>query len=114
MFTRLATAGVTGIKENVAFEATYGPEDYARDLNLVNGSAFGLSHNFTQVGYLRPHNQHPRYRNLYFAGASTHPGTGLPIVLLSARLTVERILRDAPVAEQRALRAATTQPEPAK
>ena len=114
VFTRLATAGVTGIKENVAFEATYGPEDYARDLNLVNGSAFGLSHNFTQVGYLRPHNQHPRYRNLYFAGASTHPGTGLPIVLLSARLTVERILRDAPVTEQRAHRAATTQPEPAK
>jgi len=112
VFARLAGIGVTGIKENLAFEATYGPEDYARDLNLVNGSAFGLSHNFTQVGYLRPHNQHPRYKNLYFAGASTHPGTGLPIVLLSARLTVERILRDAPVAA-RTTPLVTTRPEPA-
>jgi len=44
------------------------------------------------VGYFRPHNRHPRYRNLYFVGGSTHPGTGLPMVLLSARLTTERIL----------------------
>jgi len=55
---------------------------------------FGLSHNFWQVGYLRPHNRHKKYKNLYFAGASTHLGTGLPIVLLSARLTTERILKE--------------------
>ncbi len=57
-------------------------------------AAFGLSHNFRQAGYLRPHNRHARLRNVYFAGASTHPGTGLPIVLLSARLTTERILKE--------------------
>jgi phytoene dehydrogenase-like protein len=47
-----------------------------------------------QVGYLRPKNRHSQFKNLYFAGASTHPGTGLPIVLLSARLTTERILEE--------------------
>jgi phytoene dehydrogenase-like protein len=47
-----------------------------------------------QVGYLRPQNRHRRYRNLYFVGGSTHPGTGLPIVLISARLTTERILKE--------------------
>ncbi|MCX6078349.1 MAG: hypothetical protein NTW32_02345, partial [Chloroflexi bacterium] len=52
------------------------------------------SHNFMQVGYLRPQNRHAQFKNLYFAGASTHPGTGLPIVLLSARLTTERILKE--------------------
>ena len=62
--------------------------------NLDKGAAFGLSHNFMQVGYLRPQNRHNKYRNLYFSGASTHPGTGLPIVLLSAKLTTERILED--------------------
>ena len=71
-----------------------GPPEFLERLNLAKGSAFGLSHNFLQVGYLRPHNRHPRYSNLYFAGASTHPGTGLPIVLLSAKLTVERILAE--------------------
>jgi len=47
-----------------------------------------------QVGYLRPQNRHHRYGNLYFVGSSTHPGTGLPMVLLSARLTTERILKE--------------------
>jgi phytoene desaturase len=50
------------------------------------------------VGYLRPHNRHPRYANLYFVGASTHPGTGLPIVLLSAQLVVERISQEGALA----------------
>jgi phytoene dehydrogenase-like protein len=61
---------------------------------LAKGAAFGLSHNFWQVGYLRPHNRHARYRNLYFVGSSTHPGAGLPMALLSARLTTERILKE--------------------
>jgi phytoene dehydrogenase-like protein len=52
-----------------------------------------------QVGYLRPHNRHPRYANLYFVGASTHPGTGVPIVLLSAKLVTERILKEMPVSQ---------------
>jgi phytoene desaturase len=92
---RLATLGIADLDAHLAAEETLGPPEYARTLNLAKGAAFGLSHNFAQVGYLRPHNRHARYRNLYFVGASTHPGTGLPIVLLSARLTVERILADA-------------------
>lgn len=91
---RLEGLGVKNLRERIVFEETMGPPDYQNRLNLAKGSAFGLSHNFLQVGYLRPHNRHPRYTNLYFAGASTHPGTGLPIVLLSARLTVERILQE--------------------
>jgi phytoene desaturase len=57
------------------------------------GAAFGLSHNFMQV-LPAPAQPAPVHKNLYFVGASTHPGTGLPIVLLSARLVVERILKE--------------------
>jgi phytoene dehydrogenase-like protein len=46
------------------------------------------------MGYFRPHNRHKRYRNLYFTGGSTHPGNGIPLVLLSAKLTAERIFKD--------------------
>jgi phytoene dehydrogenase-like protein len=46
------------------------------------------------MGYFRPHNQHKKYKNLYFAGGSTHPGNGVPLVLLGAKLTSERILKD--------------------
>jgi phytoene dehydrogenase-like protein len=91
---RLEGIGVKDLGKRIVLEETMGPPEYLKQLNLAKGSAFGLSHNFTQVGYLRPHNRHPRYKNLYFAGASTHPGTGLPIVLLSARLTAERIQKE--------------------
>jgi len=103
---RLEGIGVKDLAGRIVFEETMGPEEYKNRLNLAKGSAFGLSHNFLQVGYLRPHNRHARYTNLYFAGASTHPGTGLPIVLLSARLTTERILKEQTVNAPRAVFAA--------
>lgn len=82
------------LPQHLKFEIAYSPLDWRDRYNLARGAAFGLSHNFSQVGYLRPQNRHRRYDNLYFVGASTHPGTGLPIVLLSARLVVERILQE--------------------
>jgi phytoene dehydrogenase-like protein len=44
------------------------------------------------MAYLRPSTRHPRYQNLYFVGASTHPGTGMPTAMVSGRLVAERIL----------------------
>jgi phytoene desaturase len=93
VLARLAALGLPDLADHLKFEVCYTPRDWQQRFNLARGSAFSLSHTFTQVGYLRPHNQHARYRNLFFAGGSTHPGTGLPIVLISARLTTERILK---------------------
>jgi phytoene desaturase len=59
----------------------------------MKGAAFSLAHNFLQVGYFRPHNKAADFENLYFVGGATHPGTGLPIVLISAKLTTERVLQ---------------------
>jgi phytoene desaturase len=86
--------GADDLQEHIKFEIVYHPMVWKERFNLEKGAAFGLSHNFWQVGYLRPQNRHKHYKNLYFTGASTHPGTGLPIVLLSARLTTERILKE--------------------
>lgn len=95
VFARLAKEmGVRDLREHIKFEVVYQPRVWKERFNLAKGAAFGLSHNFWQVGYLRPQNRHKQYKNLYFTGASTHPGTGLPIVLLSARLTTERILKE--------------------
>src|SRR5205823_4121433 len=91
---RLASIGLPDLQKHLKFEISYTPHDWLNLYNLAKGAAFGLSHNFLQIGYLRPQNQHHRYHNLYFVGSSTHPGTGLPMVLLSARLTTERILGD--------------------
>jgi phytoene desaturase len=98
---RLAAEGVPHLEQHLTGEAAFTPETWARRYSLVKGAAFGLSHGVFQVGYLRPHNRHRRYRNLYFAGASTHPGGGLPMVMLSARLAVERIRRELAVPRRR-------------
>jgi phytoene desaturase len=95
VFARLEKdMGITDLREHIKFEIINTPLTWKKQFNLQKGAAFGLSHNFWQVGFLRPQNRHAKYKNLYFAGASTHPGTGLPIVLLSARLTTERILKE--------------------
>jgi len=62
--------------------------------NLARGATHGLAHTLTQLAYLRPHNRHARYPNLYFAGASTHPGTGVPTAIVSGRLVAERVADD--------------------
>jgi phytoene desaturase len=96
---RLAEAGVYYLEDHIKCEVSCNPHDWQQRYNLVKGSTHGLSHKITQMGYMRPHNRHHRYHNLYFVGASTHPGTGLPTVLVSARLTSERILQEVGVSQ---------------
>ncbi len=98
VFKRLdATLGLNDVQERIVFEKTLTPPDYQDTWRLAKGATFGLSHNVMQVGYLRPQNRHKQYKNLYFSGASTHPGTGVPIVLLSAKLAEERIRKEYPL-----------------
>jgi len=95
VISRLKEAGLTDIEENIKFEICYLPKTWESSCNVTNGSVFGsLAHNIFQMGYFRPQNRHRKYKNLYFAGGSTHPGNGVPLVLLSAKLTTERILKD--------------------
>ncbi len=91
---RLARLGMDDIEAHLKTEVSFVPTDWEARYNLTLGSVHGLSHKLTQMGYLRPHNQHAIYRNLFFVGAGTHPGTGLPTVLVSARLAAERLLQE--------------------
>ncbi len=61
---------------------------------LRHGAAFGLAHGLGQLAALRPPNRDPRVAGLYFVGASTVPGNGVPLVMVGARLTAERVLAD--------------------
>lgn len=92
---RLKQLGLSDIEENIKFEICYLPQTWKAAFNISRGATFGsLGHNIFQMGYFRPHNRHDKYRNLYFAGGSTHPGNGIPLVLLSALLTSERIFKE--------------------
>jgi len=91
---RLASIGIDDLEAHIKFEKILTPKDWKTHLNLTKGSTHGLSHDLFQMGYMRPHNKHKLYENLYFVGASTHPGTGMSTVLVSADLVVERIAQD--------------------
>ncbi|HKU61562.1 MAG TPA: phytoene desaturase family protein [Gemmatimonadales bacterium] len=92
MLARLERFGLPGLRDRVITSRTFTPADFATWFSATRGEAFGLAHGLDQVGYLRPHNRHQAYRNLYFVGQSTHPGCGVPMVLISARLTAERMV----------------------
>ena len=92
VFRRLKTLGITDLEGHIKFEVSYTPQSWQKHYNLMKGSTHGLSHNMLQLGYFRPRNRHPTYHNIYFAGASTHPGTGIPTALVSGRLAAQRIM----------------------
>ena len=92
---RLEEEGLKDFKKHIKFEICYTPAEWKSVFNLSRGGTFGsLAHNLLQMGFLRPGNQHKKYRNLYFAGGSTQPGSGMPLSLLSAKLVTERIERN--------------------
>jgi phytoene desaturase len=92
---RLKQAGLEDIDKHIKFEICYTPENWEKACNITRGSVFGsIAHNIMQMGYFRPHNRHSKYKNLYFVGGSTHPGNGIPNVLMSAKLTAERIMNN--------------------
>lgn len=92
---RLKKLGWEDLEEHIKFETCYLPDTWESLFHVSRGATFGsLGHNIMQMGYFRPHNRHNRYRNLYFTGGSTHPGNGIPLVLLSAKLTSERIMKE--------------------
>ncbi|POV96306.1 hypothetical protein PSTT_15717 [Puccinia striiformis] len=70
------------------------PHTWEKDLNLFKGSILGLSHNIFQVINFRPHIKHDTIDKMYFVGASTHPGTGVPVVACGSKLTAEKVLND--------------------
>jgi phytoene desaturase len=95
VFRKLEKLGVTDFEKHIKFEISATPEAWEDAFNITHGSVFGsLGHNIFQMGYFRPHNKDRRYSNLYFTGGSTHPGNGIPMVLLSAKLVSERIFKD--------------------
>lgn len=94
IYAVLAARIAPDIREHVVVEQVVTPHDWKAQYNLKYGAAFGLSHGITQVGWFRPANKSPNIDGLYFVGASTAPGTGVPLVCIGAKLVTERILQE--------------------
>ncbi len=81
------------IKPEVVSRTIYTPLDWQNQFNLHRGSGLGLAHNMRQIGYFRPPNYDEEYKNVFYTGASTIPGTGLPMVIISSDLACRRIFK---------------------
>ena len=79
------------IKPEIVSRTVYTPEDWQNQFNLHRGSGLGLSHDMLQIGAFRPKNFDEVFKNVFYVGASTIPGTGLPMVLISSKLVFQRI-----------------------
>ena len=86
--------GIEDIRERVVYEKVRTPLDWRDEYNLEEGAAFGIGHGILQVGYFRPPMVSKSVDGLYFVGASTRPGTGVPLVTIGARLVAERMGRE--------------------
>ncbi|USI74362.1 phytoene desaturase [Sphingomonas morindae] len=85
---------IPGLRERLVTRFHYTPADFAQDLNAHMGSAFSLEPLLTQSAFFRVHNRDDRIPNLYFTGAGTHPGAGIPGVVGSAKATAALMLDD--------------------
>ena len=90
----LAKQLMPGLRENLVTSRIFTPADFHSELNAHLGSAFSLEPVLTQSAWFRVHNRDDRIRNLYFVGAGTHPGAGIPGVVGSAKATAGLMLAD--------------------
>ena len=79
------------IESEIVSKTVYTPEDWQNQFNLYKGSGLGLSHNMKQIGAFRPSNFDEQFKNVFYVGASTLPGAGLPMAIISSKLAAERI-----------------------
>jgi phytoene desaturase len=80
-----------GLSRHIVTERQVDPRYFAQDLNSYLGSAFSVEPTLFQSAWFRPHNRSEDVPNLYFAGAGTHPGAGLPGVISSGKIVAELI-----------------------
>lgn len=85
---------------HIVDEVVNTPPTWRTSFNLDRGAILGLSHSFFNVLSFRPKTKHASIEDLYFVGASTHPGTGVPIVLAGAKLVTEQVLKDLRLADR--------------
>ena len=79
------------IRPEIVSRTVYTPVDWQNQFNLHRGSGLGLSHDMLQIGGFRPKNYDEKFKNVFYVGASTVPGTGLPMVIISSKLAFQRV-----------------------
>jgi phytoene desaturase len=90
---QLAKVGIEDVERRIRVEHAISPRDWERQ-GIYRGATFNLSHNLTQMLHMRPRNRFEDLDAVYLVGGGTHPGSGLPTIYSSARITCHSLLQD--------------------
>jgi phytoene desaturase len=91
---QLAKVGITDIERRIRYEKMLTPQSWNSEFALHRGATFSMSHNLGQMLHNRPHNRFEDVEGVYLVGGGTHPGSGLPVIFESARITSRLLLED--------------------
>ncbi|CAM3805666.1 phytoene desaturase family protein [Alkalicoccus chagannorensis] len=80
-------AGITDLRSRIKTERVLTPQGWEEDIHIYKGATFNLTHHLSQMMYYRPHNQFEDVEGLWLTGGGTHPGSGLPTIFESAKIT---------------------------
>jgi phytoene desaturase len=97
---QLERIGIAGVERRIRFEKIVTPADWRTDYALHKGATFSMAHNLRQMLHLRPHNRFEDLDSVYLVGGGTHPGSGLPVIFESARITARLLLEDLKIEPQ--------------
>ncbi|XZE52850.1 phytoene desaturase family protein [Planctomycetaceae bacterium SH139] len=91
---RLEAIGLKDIRQRIEFERRITPADWQNEHHIYKGATFNLAHNLGQMLHRRPRNRFEELAGVYLVGGGTHPGSGLPVIYESSRITSRLLLRD--------------------
>jgi phytoene desaturase len=91
---QLAKLGLTDLEQRIRFERIVTPADWESGVGIYRGATFNLAHNLGQMLHLRPRNRFEECERMYLVGGGTHPGSGLPVIFESARISARLLLED--------------------
>jgi phytoene desaturase len=86
--------GFPGLRDRIRYEKLLTPDGWQDDYEIYRGATFNLSHDLGQMLHMRPHNRFEDVERMYLVGGGTHPGSGLPVIYSSARITTDLLLAD--------------------
>jgi phytoene desaturase len=89
-----AKFGFPGLRDRIRYEKMLTPDGWQDDYEIYRGATFNLSHDLGQMLHMRPHNRFEDVDGMYLVGGGTHPGSGLPVIYSSARITTDLLLAD--------------------
>jgi phytoene desaturase len=89
-----ARLGMQGLRSHIREERCITPWDWEHSLGVYKGATFNLAHSLDQMLYLRPHNRFEEIGGVYLVGGGTHPGSGLPTIYESGRISANLLCRD--------------------